>query len=244
MNGPLILALPFLMADGSLTSAVPPANEIVARMIAHDGERQATLHGYTANRRYVLENRKHHKQAEMLVRMTCREDGSKQFQIVSENGWGGATKHVFPQLLEAEIDAARPGLRERSRITPENYTFEIAGTEDVRGRLAYVISIEPRTSNKYLARGRIWIDADEYAIVRVEGQPAKNPSFWLKSVHFVHDYNKIGPFWFPVTDRSLTDARIFGATEMTIEYFDYAPNSIPTDFRSAEAHSAASGNTR
>src|SRR5580692_3594300 len=226
MNGPLILALPFLMADGSLTSTVPTANEIVARMIAHDGERQATLHGYTGFRRYVVENRNHHKRAEMLVRMTCGEDGSKQFDVVSESGWGGATKHVFPRLLDAESEAARPDLRERSRITPENYTFEIAGTEDVRGRLAYVISIEPKTANKYLARGRIWVDAEEYAIVRVEGEPAKNPSFWFKSVRFVHDYDKNGPFWFPAADRSVTDVRIFGSTEMTIEYFDYAPNGV------------------
>jgi hypothetical protein len=212
------------MAEGGLTSATPTADEIVAKMIAHDSERQSALHGYTGSRRYVLENRNHHKRAEMLVRMTCREDGSKQFDVVSENGWGGAMKHVFPRLLDAEVEAARPDLRERSRITPENYTFEIAGTEDIRGRLAYVISIEPKTQNKYLARGRIWVDADEYAIIRVEGQPSKNPSFWFKSVHFVHEYDKSGKFWFPVSDRSVTDVRIFGATEMNIEYFDYAPN--------------------
>jgi hypothetical protein len=244
MHDPLILALPFLMAQGSLTPAVPTADEIVARMLAHDGERQAALHRYTGYRRYVLENRAHHKQAEMLVRMICREDGSKQFEVVSASGWGGARKHVFPRLLEAEIDAARPDLRERSRITPDNYKFEMAGTDDVRGRLAYVISIEPKTQNKYLVRGRIWVDADEYAIVRVDGQPAKNPSFWFKSIHFVHDYNKSGSFWFPVLDRSVTDARIFGATEMTIEYFDYGPNSIPSNFRSPETYRSASGNTR
>ena len=213
-----------------LTLAVPTADEIVARMIAHDGERQAALRGYTAYRRYVLENRNRHKQAEMLVRMSCREDGSKQFEVVSEDGWGGAMKHVFPRLLEAEIEAARPDLRERSRITPENYRFEMAGRDDVRGRLAYVISIEPKTQSKYLARGRIWVDADEYAIVRIEGEPAKNPSFWFKSVHFVHEYGKDGPFWFPVSDRSLTDVRIFGATQLIIEYFDYVPNDVSISF--------------
>ena len=92
---------------------------------------------------------------------------------------------------------------------------------------AYVIAIEPRIPNKYLTRGRIWVDADEFAIVRVEGKPAKNPSFWTKSVHFVHDYDKSGSFRFPVSDRSVTDVRIFGATEMTIEYFDYMPNGSP-----------------
>ena len=87
------------------------------------------------------------------------------------------------------------------------------------------MAIEPKTANKYLALGRIWVDAEDYAIVRVEGKPSKNPSFWFKSVHFVHDYDKNGDFWFPVSDHSVTDVRIFGATEMTIEYFDYTPNA-------------------
>jgi hypothetical protein len=224
---PLIVVLPIVMAAAETTPVLLSADEVIARMIARDSERQAALHGYTAIRRYVLENRDHHKRAEMLVRMICREDGSKQFELVSEEGWGGARKHVFPRLLEAEVEAARPDLRERSRIIPENCAFEMVGQEDVRGRPAYVIAMEPKTPNKYLAQGRIWVDADEYAIVRVEGKPAKNPSFWIKSVHFVHEYDKSGSFWFPVSDRSVTDVRILGATEMTIEYFDYAANTSP-----------------
>ena len=224
MYKPLIIVYAVMMADGDSIPALPTADEVVAKLMAHDSERQARLHGYTSNRRYVLENRNHHKRAEMQVRMIGREDGSKQFEIVSESGWSGARKHVFPRLLQAETEAARPDLRERSRITPENYTFEMAGTECVRNRPAYVLSIEPKTPNKYLARGRIWVDADEYAIMRIEGQPAKNPSFWFKSVHFAHEFDKSGPFWFPVLDRSVTDVRIFGATEMTIEYFDYTAN--------------------
>jgi hypothetical protein len=148
------VALAIVMADCDPTPALPAADEVVARMIAHDSERQANLHGYTAVRRYVLENRSHHKQAEILVRMICREDGSKQFEVVSENGWVGARKHIFPRLLEAESEAARPDLHERSRITPENYTFEMAGTECVRGRPAYVIAIEPKTPKQVSRAGQ------------------------------------------------------------------------------------------
>jgi len=240
---PLIFVLPVMLGETVSTAPVHTADEVVARMIARDRERQAMLHGYTAERRYVLENRNHNKRAEMTVHMICRDDGSKEFEVVSTDGWGGAKKHVFPRLLEAEVEAARPDLRERSRITPDNYTFEMVGTEYVRGRQAYVLAIEPKTANKYLARGRIWVDADDYAIVRVEGQPAKNPSFWFKSVRFVHDYDKNGPFWFPVADRSVTDVRVFGATEMTIEYFDYVPNGVlsaskgPGTYRTAEGDS-------
>ena len=212
-----------IAADAS--SQLPTGDEVVAKMMARDSERQATLYGYTASRRYVLENQRHHKRAEMLVRMTCLRDGSKQFETISETGWGSARKHVFPRLLEAETEASRPGLRERSRLIPENYAFEMVGTEYVDERPAYVIAIAPKTPNKYLMQARIWIDADEYAIVRIEGKPAKNPSFWTKSVHFVHKYEKRGSFWFPVSDRSVTDVRIFGSTEVIIEYFDYAPNT-------------------
>jgi hypothetical protein len=209
-----------MAADGSAGQPTT-ADEVVARMMARDNERQATFHGYTAYRHYVLDNQRFHKRAEMVVRITCLQNGSKQFDTISETGWGGARKHVFSKLLEAEAEASQPGFRERSRITPENYTFEMAGVETLHGHPVYVMTIVPKTPNKYLMRGRIWVDAEEYAIVRIEGQPAKNPSFWIKSVQFVHIYEKSGSFWLPVSDRSETEARIFGSTEVTIQYFDY-----------------------
>lgn len=221
----LLLFSAIAMAADDSGVQLPTAHEVVAKMMTRDKERQAMLYGYTAVRRYVLENQRYHKQAEMLVRITCLQDGSKQFETLSATGWGGARKHVFTRLLEAETEASRPGVRERSRIIPENYAFEMVRAEYVDGRPAYVMVIAPKTPNKYLMQGRIWIDAEDYAIVRIEGKPAKNPSFWIKSVHFVHNYEKRESFWFPVSDRSVTDARIFGSTEVTIEYFAYEPNT-------------------
>ena len=226
LSGSLFLFLPVLLAAGEFTPASLSVDQVVANMMERDHERQAALHGYSSMRRYTLAIPGHHKQAEMLVSMSCGEDGSKKFQVVEESGWGVALKHVFPRLLDAEIDAAHPDRRERSRITPENYRFEMAGLDHLRGHAAYVLAIEPRTPNKYLVRGRIWVDADAFAIIRVEGEPARNPSFWIKSTHFVHDYDEpAGTFWFPILDRSVTEARFVGATEMTIEYFSYAPNA-------------------
>src|SRR5580658_5195094 len=197
-------------------------DEVVAAMVSRDAERIAALHGYTAMRRYELENRSRHKRAEMLVKVTSHEDGSRTFETVSASGWGVVLKHVFPRLLEAEVESSRPEARDRSRVTPENYSFEMIGTEEVRDRPAYVMAIEPRTKNRFLMRGKIWVDAEDYAIVRIEGQPAKNPSFWIRSVHFTHEYRKNGVFWFPMLDDSVNVVRIVGTTEMRIEYFDYA----------------------
>ena len=225
LPNPLILVLPIVIATVDSTSAPRTADEVVARMIAHDSERQAKLHGYTAIRRYVLENPNHHKQAEMLVRMVYHKDGSKEFEVESSTGWGGARQHVFPRLLEAESEASRPGSPENSRMTPENYAFAMLRVDRVGGRKTYVLKVAPKKQKKYLIRGIIWVDAEEFAIVRMDGEPAKNPSFWIKSVHFGHKYQKVGRFWLAASDNSVSDARVFGPTELRIDYFDYVVNN-------------------
>ena len=218
---PALLGLMLIAQDTPDTDALPSADEVVAKMVQHDDERRAALQGYTGVRRYVLENPKHHKQAEMLVRMTYHKDGSKEFDVDSCTGWGAARQHVFPRLLEAESEASRPGSPENSRMTPENYSFAMLRLDQVDGRKTYVLEVAPKKLQKYLMRGTIWVDAEDFAIVRMDGEPAKNPSFWIKSVHFGHKYQKVGPFWLAASDNSVTDARILGPTELRIDYFDY-----------------------
>ena len=229
----LLLFSTLAVAASDSAPQLASADDVVAKMMERDHDRQATLAGYRADRRYSLRNERYHKHAEMVVRMTCSKDGSKQFDMVSSAGSAGIRKHVFPHLLSAEAEASKPDLRERSRITPNNYSFKMAGTDRLNGRPTYVIAIVPKTPNKYLVEGKIWVDADEYAIVRLEGQPAKNPSFWVKSVHFVHTYAKQGPFWFPFSDESVTDVRVFGPTNLKIEYYCYSPNATAAAVLSA-----------
>jgi len=218
----LFLIFCLAVAAQDVDQQLPSVAEIVATMAEHEAQRGAALQGYTAKRRYVLQNENHHKRAEMVVTMRCHENGSKKFEPVAESGWGGARKYVFPKLLKSETAASMPGERQKSRITADNYSFQFLRRDRVNDRLAYVLAITPKAANQYLIRGTIWVDASDYAIARIEGAPAKNPSFWIKSVHFIHTYEKKGPFWLPVSDRSVTEARIFGATELTIDYFDYS----------------------
>jgi outer membrane lipoprotein-sorting protein len=213
-------------------SAIPPASVVIAHLLERDAERHAALAGYTATRRYTLDNRSRH--ASMVVHASVDPDGTKQFTIVDESGSSAVRKHVFHKILEEESTASNPKARSQSQISPENYWFEGSGVEMVNNRRAYVIDLKPRKESKYLIAGRIWVDAEDYAVMRVEGKPAKNPSFWTKRVHFVHEYEKNGLFWFPVSNRSDTDARIFGRADLNIEYFDYTVSS-PTPAQSAAA---------
>jgi hypothetical protein len=231
----LISALPAAAQD-SATS--PTAGEIVARMAAHDLARQSSIQGYAGMRRYVLENQKLHKRAEMLVQVQGDKDGTKHFAVVSEDGWKAAHKHVLRKMLESETETSRPEKRAGATLDSENYDFSLIGTELAAGRTAYVLEVRPKRSEKYLFEGRIWVDAEDYALARAEGKPAKKPSFWTERIHFVQIYEKSGPVWFPLSTQSVTEAHLFGTTDVSIEYFDYAPrmpNPSDNSVVSAEA---------
>jgi outer membrane lipoprotein-sorting protein len=216
----LMQALPAAAQDSAQPST---AEEIVARMTAHDLARQSSVEGYSGMRRYVLENQKYHKRAEMLVQVQGDKDGTKHLEVVSEDGWKAAHKHVLHKMLESEMEVSRPEKRVSARLIPENYDFANVGTELVAGRTAYVLEVHPKRNEHYLFEGRIWVDAADYALARAEGKPAKKPSFWTKSIHFVQIYQKCGSVWFPLSTQSVTEARLVGTTDVSIEYFDYAP---------------------
>jgi hypothetical protein len=216
-----LLLILFMPTQARSDSVMPDVDDVISAMLQREADRRSAFEGYSGVRTYVLENEAHHKRAEMTVRIECHPDGVKEFEVLSSTGWGGARKHVFPRLLEAEAAASKPGSGDDSRVTPENYSFSMIGSEEIDGRTAYAIEVTPRVPKKYLIRGTIWVDATDYAIVRIQGSPARNPSFFIKSVEFTHMYQKAGPLWLPASDVSLSDARIFGPTRLTILYHDY-----------------------
>jgi outer membrane lipoprotein-sorting protein len=223
------------LASPQTSNSPPSAKPVVARMMELDEQRQSELAGYAAVRHYVAVNKK--RRAEMVVRVTCGSDGAKQFSILSEEGSSAIRKHVFYKLLQEETEASRRGTRNSTRLTPENYDFYLVGKETLETGPAYVLSVVPKTENKYLIDGKIWVDAKDYAIVRIEGQPARNPSFWVHNVHFVHTYRKVHQFWFASSTQTSSHVRFFGDAELTIENSGYALNPEPvyTQGRSQEA---------
>lgn len=223
------------IASAQTSDPLPSAEEVVAKMMQFDAQRQSEQTGYTATRRYAAVNKKRH--AEMVVRVSCDSSGTKEFTLVSEAGSGSIRKHVFHKLLNEETEASRRGTRASTRLIPDNYQFHMFGLETLETGPAYVLSVTPKTANKYLIDGKIWVDANDYSIVRIEGQPAKNPSFWVRSVHFVHTYQKVGQFWFASSTHTTSEIRIFGESELTIDNSDYTLNP-PAD-RMAQANDQA-----
>ena len=218
---PILATVLFLAIVPSGPAPSLNADEILARMIQADHDRLAALAGYSGLRHYRFDNRNYGKHAEMTVRMSCGSDGIKTFNVVAESGSRFVRNHIIRKMIEAEEESSQKGERKESRITPDNYDFRLVGTDVSDGRDSYVLEITPKKPTKFAICGRIWVDAEDFAIARIEGQPAKNPSFWIRSAQVEQRYGRAGQFWLPALNHSTADARIFGSTEVVIEYSDY-----------------------
>ena len=214
-------------AGASGQDVLPDGSAVAAKLLAQDSQRQVMAAGYHGMRRYVLENDHMNKHAEIVVRVECGADGIKHFELVSQDGWKGAYKHVVSKMLASEAEASESEFKLRTRLSLDNYEFRTVRTALLGDRMTYVVDLIPRRNEERLIKGQAWIDAQDFAVTRIEGGPAKDPSFWVRSVHFVQSYRKSGQLWFPDTTQSVTEVRIFGETTLNIHYFDYAPNQAP-----------------
>ena len=70
--------------------------------------------------------------------------------------------------------------------------------------------IVPKRKEKYLLSGQIWVDASTFHIRRIEGVPAKSPSFWIKDIHITLQYAQLGGMWVPISFDAVATVRLLG----------------------------------
>ena len=109
----------------------------------------------------------------------------------------------------------------RSALNDANYHFILIGQESGVSGAMYVLEVEPRREDKFLYHGRIWVDARDFAVVRLKAEPAKNPSFWTRKADVMQVYAKVSNFWLPAHNHSVTAIRLGGHADLTIDYKDY-----------------------
>jgi hypothetical protein len=227
----LLIAFPILCCRPVLADELPRQPLSLAQVLGHMGEqeklRSASLVQYQCVRHYALYNERFHKKAEMTVRMTYLCPGHKTFEVLSEGGSSIVRQRVLRRMLDAEEEASRDEPRRHSQMTPENYEFRLLGTEVQQGRPAFMLSVAPKSNNKFLIRGTVWVDSEDFSIVRVKGTPAVNPSRLIRNTAILYEFGKIGQFWFPETHKSETDSFLFGRTTVTIDYSKYEVTQTP-----------------
>jgi len=201
-------------------------SQVLAQLAAHNEKRKSSLHDYTVLRIYQVIDLRGKVHAEKVGRMEFLSPDKKTFTVTSESGSGVVRNMALNPLIKSEIETAAGKEHHDSAISADNYSLNLLGEQQVGPYRCFVAEVQPKRKDKYLFEGKLWIDVEDYSVVRIEGHPAKKLSFWIQRADFVRQYQKIDGFWLPQKDQTLVQVRLYGKKVLTIDHRDYVVNVV------------------
>ena len=192
----------------SSTAEIPDVNLILQRMedIMHRDPAQSLP--YEVTREYKV-FRGYDKQptSDVMVQIDFVPPDVKTYKIIQARG-NSSGERMVRELLDRETESAKKN--RTSEIGRANYDFVLLRRQNFGVIPEYVMGIFPKRKDKYLLRGQIWVDASTFRIRRIEGVPARSPSFWLKDIHVTLQFAQLGGMWVPVTFDGIAKVRFLG----------------------------------
>jgi hypothetical protein len=161
----------------------------------------------------------------MEVLETYSAPDKREYSVISESGSKLLVNRVLVRLLDSEKQAFAN--KQQIELSPANYRFTLLAAESLPGgKPCYVLSVKPRKENQFLYDGKIWVEGNDFSVMRMEGSPAKSPSFWIRDTRIESNWEKVGDFWFIVRNRSVSHIRMGGIATLTIDYRDYQVTGV------------------
>jgi hypothetical protein len=209
-------------ADGASASPMT-LTQVVDNLVARNEARASDLKSYEGNRIYTVRYHGFPKDldARIVVSMQYESPNTKEFKVISQRGPKLLVDQVLKRLLKTETDAQQQKTREAVNLDRQNYEFSDLEYVPEADGCSYTLSVEPRKPNKYLYRGKIRVNDQDFAVCGIQAEPAENPSFWITSTSIHETYKKVGDFWLPEQNKSVSRIRFGGSATLTIQYQDY-----------------------
>lgn len=224
----LIAIAPAAYSNDAPAAQNPTVETIVSKLVAANSRRAEELRGYRSKRLYRLD---YHgflgsHSAQLTVEATYTAPDKKNFKIISQSGSKLLVNRVLLRLLDSEKEAFQQKNRSQMELNPKNYNFSFIQVQPSPDGDAYILDVQPRRQNKFLYSGKIWVNAKDFAVTRMEGEPATNPSLWTRRTKIEYTWTKIGDFWLPSHNRSVSQVRLGGNAVLTIDYSEYQTTRV------------------
>lgn len=220
--------LVFLLTVASLSPGTSSTAEIespdlipiLQRMEDVEHENPAQSRSYEVTREYkVFRGDDKQPSSEVMAEISFVPPYTKTYKITQVEGKSRGEKMVR-ELLDQEVEAATKS--HESEISRANYDFVFLRREKLEIADDYVLRIIPKRKEKYLFRGQIWVDTTTLHIRRVEGVPAKSPSFWLTGIRVTIQFAQVSDKWIPISFDAIATVRFLG-------HYTIAGLNIPAD---------------
>ena len=213
------------IASAQAQSGTPATEDIVARMAQAQAGNRTHTRPYVVTRDYKLFDRESHLgfESRVVAAITVVPPDSKQYIIESTHGseWG---EKIVRKMLDGEVAFAKDS--GSTDITPANYDFQLIREDEWQGLHCYVLELLPRRKSKDLLHGSLWVNATTYLPQRVEGEPAKNLSWWLRDVRIVLLYGYLGPMWLQTSSEATASVRILGRSTLVWQDVRYQMDEL------------------
>src|SRR5271166_5221328 len=200
-----------------------PEDQMVVRYIAATVAQQSALRGGTEEIDIDAAVPKFKKQGKLHALRSISKLGKITYKALGFSGDNVVKTEVIANYLKAEVEAAK-GPTDLA-LTPQNYKFKYKGTQEWNGRPVYVLHVNPREKKVGLFKGELWLDAETYMPVREQGSFVKSPSFMLKKMQFVRDYELQNGVSIPQRTESQVETRFFGKVELNINYLTFSKDT-------------------
>lgn len=219
------------VALASGTATAQDINTIVANMVRAQRQNRAQHTAYEVVRNYeIYKQDKPDAASHVTAAVDFLPPGEKTFKITESSG--GMVEHVVRKALEHEAELTQDP--SQSEYSPANYDFAVIGHQAVDGNPCIVISLTPKRDSKDLLKGTAWVDARTFLIRKVEGEPAKGLSFWLKDVHVTFTYRDVNGMWLRTASQASARVRFSGDMKLV---------SHDVNFKSLQSEDVASAGT-
>ena len=204
--------------SATTTSRFPGLPAVIAGLEAAQRINHAHMVPFTVTREYELFRGDDKKPVGTVVaEVHFQPPTTKTWEVKKTSGSERAEK-VVKYVLEREAEYAKYG---KIAFTRESYGFLNAGIGDADGRPCYILRLVPKSDDRNLLRGQIWVDRDTYLIHRFEGEPTKNPAWWIKGLKLSASYGNWGGIWLPTNSKGVADVRLLGPHTMTARVVSY-----------------------
>jgi hypothetical protein len=120
------------------------------------------------------------------------------YTVLSEGGSARIRTRALRNVLDREVEASRSADARAAAFSTENYRYHLGGVLPN----AVQIGLMPRREDPRLINGLATMDQRTAELSYVEGDLAKNPSFWVRDVRIARRYSRIGTVTVPVDIRS------------------------------------------
>jgi len=185
---------------------------------------QATVRpqvSYQVVREYRLLGTKNQEaDSEVVAEVDFSPPATEDYRIQRSSGsrWGS---QVVQRVLKHEAERASHYNQGRTALSRENYDFGYIGEATLDHQPCYLLQLTPRRKEPELISGQAWVDEHSFLVRRIEGEPAKSPSWWLKNVHVKLTFANFEGIWLQTDMEAVADVRISGTHTLTSRLLDY-----------------------